>query len=88
MLIRCGLGYKYNPLIYYIGRTTLIKRRMNNHIKAESNSKFHVFLNLIGLDHFKFSILEICSPSPLSPLGMRGGQNRRARKKIFFLSIH
>jgi len=66
------IEYKYNPLIYYIGRTTLIKRRMNNHIKAESNSKFHVFLNLIGLDHFKFSILEICSPSPLSPLGMRG----------------
>ena len=56
------IEYKYNPLIYYIGRTTLIKRRMNNHIKAESNSKFHVFLNLIGLDHFKFSILEICSP--------------------------
>lgn len=56
------IEYKYNPLIYYIGRTTLIKRRMNNHIKAEAKSKFHVFLNLIGLDHFKFSILEICSP--------------------------
>ena len=35
---------------------------MNNHIKAEANSKFHVFLNLIGLEHFKFSIIEICSP--------------------------
>ena len=37
------IEYKYNPLIYYIGRTTLIKRRINNHIKAETNSKFHVF---------------------------------------------
>lgn len=50
------IEYKYNPLIYYIGRTTLIKRRMNNHIKAEANSKFHLFLNLIGLEHFKYSI--------------------------------
>lgn len=57
------IEYKHNPLIYYIGRTTLIKRRMNNHIKAESNSKFHVFLNLIGLEHFKFSIIETCSPN-------------------------
>jgi group I intron endonuclease len=56
------IEYKYNPLIYYIGRTTLLKRRMNNHIKAESNSKFHVFLNLIGLEHFQFSIIETCAP--------------------------
>ena len=54
------IEYKYNPLIYYIGRTTLIKRRINNHIKAESNNKFHVFLSLIGIEHFKFSIIEIC----------------------------
>jgi len=57
------IEYKYNPLVYYIGRTTLFKRRINNHIKAETSSKFHVFLNLIGLEHFKFSIVEICSPS-------------------------
>jgi|HigsolmetaGSP11D_1036233.scaffolds.fasta_scaffold05338_2 hypothetical protein len=57
------IEYKYNPLVYYIGRTTLFKRRINNHINAETNSKFHVFLRLIGLEHFKFSIVEICSPS-------------------------
>lgn len=57
------IEYKYNPLVYYIGRTTLFKRRINNHIKAETTSKFHAFLNLIGLEHFKFSIVEISSPS-------------------------
>jgi hypothetical protein len=57
------IEYKYNPLVYYIGRTTLFKRRINNHIKAETTSKFHAFLNLIGLEHFKFSIVEISSPA-------------------------
>ena len=42
------IEYKYDPFIYYIGRTTLFKRRFNNHIKAESGSKLHIFLNLIG----------------------------------------
>lgn len=56
------IEYKHNPLIYYIGRTTLFNRRFNNHIKAETSSKFHLFLNLVGLEYFKFSILEVCSP--------------------------
>lgn len=56
------LEYIHNPLIYYIGRTTLFKRRINNHIKAETRSKFHIFLKLVGLEYFKFSIIEICSP--------------------------
>ena len=33
------LEYKHNPLIYYIRRTTLFKRRFNNLIKAKSVSK-------------------------------------------------
>jgi group I intron endonuclease len=57
------IEYIHNPLIYYIGRTTLFKRRINNHIKAETHSKFHAFLKLVGLEHFKFSIIEISSPS-------------------------
>lgn len=52
--------YIHNPCIYYIGRTTLFKRRINNHLKAETNSKFHVFLNLVGKEFFSFSIIEIC----------------------------
>ena len=57
------IEYKHNSLVYYIGRTTLFKRRLNNHIKAETNSKFHAFLNLVGLEHFKFTIIEICPSS-------------------------
>ena len=57
------IEYIHNPLVYYIGRTTLFKRRINNHIKGETKSKFHAFLNLVGLEHFKFSIIEITSPS-------------------------
>ena len=37
------IEYKYNPLIYYIGRTTLFKRIINNHIKVDTKSKLHVF---------------------------------------------
>lgn len=57
------IQYKHNPLIYYIGRTTLFKRRFNNHIQADSNSKFHLFFKLVGLEYFKFSIVEVCSPN-------------------------
>ena len=57
------IQYKHNPLIYYIGRTTLFKRRFNNHIQADSNSKFHLFFKLVGLEYLKFSIIEVCSPN-------------------------
>ena len=33
------IEYKYNPLIYYIGRTSLFKRRFYNHLKADSKNK-------------------------------------------------
>lgn len=55
------IGYKYDPLIYYIGITNLFKRRFNNHLKAESSNKLHVFLNLVGWEHFNISIIEVCS---------------------------
>jgi len=29
------IEYKYDPLVYYIGRTNLFKRRFHNHLKAE-----------------------------------------------------
>lgn len=56
------IEYKYNCLIYYIGRTTLFKRRLNNHLQANTNSKFHLFVDLVGWEHFKMSIIETCSP--------------------------
>jgi hypothetical protein len=42
------IHYKYDPSIYYIGRTTLLKRRVTNHLQAGTGSKLHVFLNLVG----------------------------------------
>jgi hypothetical protein len=55
------IQYKHDPLIYYIGITTLFKRRLYNHLKADTQSKFHVFLNLVGREHFNVSIIEECS---------------------------
>ena len=55
------IEYKYNPFIYYIGRTTMFKRRFSNHLLANSNSKLHVFLKLVGWEHFNIYILEVCS---------------------------
>lgn len=48
------IEYKHYPNIYYIGpwpgkaRTNQIKKRLYEHSKAESNSKFHLFLRLTG----------------------------------------
>lgn len=42
------IEYKHDPLIYYVGRTTLFKRRLYNHLKADSGNKLHIFLKLVG----------------------------------------
>jgi hypothetical protein len=42
------IEYKYDPLIYYIGRTTLLKRRLAQHLKHETDNKLHVFWKLVG----------------------------------------
>ena len=55
------IEYKHDPLIYYIGRTTLFKRRLNNHLKADSGNKLHMFLKLVGWEHFNVSIIEECT---------------------------
>lgn len=62
------IEYKYYPNIYYIGRTNLFKKRFFEHSKAESNSKFHLFIRLIGIEHFSFHILEVC---PVAKMGER-----------------
>lgn len=59
------IEYKYNPLVFYIGRTNLFKRRIYNHLQGNTNNKFHTFLNLIGWKHFKISVIEIKSASEL-----------------------
>lgn len=62
------IEYKHDPLVYYIGRTNLFKRRISNHLQANSKNKLHVFLNLIGWEHFKTSVIEI---KPATELGGR-----------------
>lgn len=59
------IEYKYYPNIYYIGRTNQIKKRLYEHSKAESNSKFHLFMRLIGIEHFNIHILEVCAETKL-----------------------
>ena len=54
------IEYKHDPLIYYIGRTSLFKRRFYNHLKADSGNKLHIFLKLVAWEHFNLSILELC----------------------------
>lgn len=54
------IEYKYYPNIYYIGRTNLFKKRFFEHSKAESRSKFHLFIRLVGMEHFNIHIMEIC----------------------------
>lgn len=51
------IQYKYNCLLYSIGRTTLFKRILNNHLQANTNSKFYLFVNLVSWEHFKISII-------------------------------
>ena len=62
------IEYKHYPNIYYIGRTNLFKKRLYGHWKAESHSKFHLFVQLMGIENFNVHILEVC---PVSKLGER-----------------
>lgn len=52
-------------MLSYGGRTNQIKKRLYEHSKAESNSKFHLFMRLIGIEHFNIHILEVCAEFPL-----------------------
>lgn len=54
------IEYKYYPNIYYVGRTNSFKKRLYEHFKSESHSKFHLFIRLIGPEHFNVHIIEVC----------------------------
>jgi hypothetical protein len=57
------IQYKENPLIYYIGRSALLKNRLTLHRRpshASLKDRFHVFANLVGWDKFTVSIVEFC----------------------------
>lgn len=55
--------YKYDPNIYYIGRTTSFNTRFRSHINHKTSDKFHIFANLVGWDKFIVSIIEFCDKS-------------------------
>jgi len=42
------IEYKHDPSIFYIGRSSLFKKRFYDHFKAHSLNKFHLFLRLVG----------------------------------------
>jgi len=57
------IQYKENPLIYYIGRSALLKYRLRSHRRPSHvylKDKFHIFANLVGWDKFTVSIVEFC----------------------------
>ena len=60
--------YKYDPLVYYIGRTSSFAARFKSHMVYKRLDKFHVFANLVGWENFQVSIVEICK---ISELGSR-----------------
>lgn len=53
--------YKFDPMVYYIGRTTSFNYRLKYHINHKLTDKFHVFGNLVGWDNFYVSVVEICN---------------------------
>ncbi len=55
--------FKFNPNVYYIGRTTSFNARFKTHITRKDPDKFHVFANIVGWDKFNISVIEICDRS-------------------------
>lgn len=63
------IQYKFDPNVYYIGRTNKISVRLKSHIKHSLSNRFHVFAaKLVGWENFEFSIVEVC---PLEKQGTR-----------------
>lgn len=57
--------YKYDPLVYYIGRTNNFEYRLKSHLNRKLSDKFHVFANIVGWDNFTISIVELCETKDL-----------------------
>lgn len=57
--------YKYDPVVYYIGRTNNFEYRLKSHLKRKLSDKFHVFANIVGWDNFTISIVELCETKDL-----------------------
>lgn len=55
------IQFKFDPNVYYIGRTNKFNVRLKSHIKHNLSDRFHVFAKLVGWENFEFSIVEECS---------------------------
>ncbi len=57
--------YKHDPNIYYIGRTTSLRTRLNNHLSKYEFDKFHIIAKNLGWENFTLSVVEINESSNL-----------------------
>ena len=57
--------YKHDPNIYYIGRTTSLRTRLNNHLSKYKFDKFHIIAKNLGWENFILSVVEINESSNL-----------------------
>nr|YP_009364348.1 GIY-YIG endonuclease [Ophiocordyceps sinensis]ARF03382.1 GIY-YIG endonuclease [Ophiocordyceps sinensis]QDH07237.1 GIY-YIG endonuclease [Ophiocordyceps sinensis] len=71
------IQYKYEPLVYYIGRTNNFERRLSD--------KFHVFANIVGWDNFTISIVEF---SEIEYLGIRENYYPLRTKIFTFIKFY
>lgn len=44
--------YKYDPNVYYIGRTNSLRTRLTNHLSKYKFDKFHIISRNLGWDNF------------------------------------
>lgn len=52
-------------VFFYIGISNLFKKRLYDHFKVRSLNKFHLFLRLVGWEHFNVHIVEVCEKGKL-----------------------
>ncbi len=58
--------YKKDPNIYYIGKTTSLKARLNSHLSNRKFDKYHIVAKKLGWSNFTLSVVEICKTSDLA----------------------
>nr|YP_010727751.1 homing endonuclease [Leptographium wingfieldii]WDZ67388.1 homing endonuclease [Leptographium wingfieldii]WDZ67436.1 homing endonuclease [Leptographium wingfieldii]WDZ67483.1 homing endonuclease [Leptographium wingfieldii]WDZ67530.1 homing endonuclease [Leptographium wingfieldii]WDZ67576.1 homing endonuclease [Leptographium wingfieldii] len=57
--------YKFDPNLFYIGRTNNLKTRLINHISKYKFDKFHLSAKILGWENFSLSVIEIKEYSDL-----------------------
>lgn len=55
------IRFRFDPLVYYIGRTSKFQYRFRAHFKSQGKDKFHVYAKLVGWENFEWNIIQLCS---------------------------